>query len=96
MSTKKSWKTLSGTFALPSNPPAEFAEAVNVAERLAEDAEKLLAPPDVIQRAHLPEDLDWRHDRRALLRRMVSVEGKLADLLRRSLWLAGIESDAGE
>ncbi|MHB8995720.1 MAG: hypothetical protein ACYC63_10750 [Armatimonadota bacterium] len=74
----------------------ELAQAADVAERLAEMAETLLVPPEVIQRAHLPEDLDWRHDRRALLRVMMELEQNLARLLRRALWLAGAETEAGE
>lgn len=80
----------------PGEAEGELAQAAAVAERLAEMAEKLLVPPEVIQRAHLPEDLDWRHDRQALLRDMMELEQKLARLLRRALWLAGAAIEAGE
>jgi hypothetical protein len=80
----------------PVEAEDEIAQAADVAERLAEKTEKLLVPPDVIQRAHLPEDLDWRHDRQALLRGMMELEERLARLLRRSLWLAGAETQAVE
>jgi hypothetical protein len=82
--------------SVPAEAEEEFAKAADVAERLAEKAEKLLVPPDAIQRAHLTEDVDWRHDRQGLLRAMMDLEEKLAQLLRRSLWLAGVEADVGE
>lgn len=59
-----------------------LAQAANTAARLAEQAEKLLVPPDAVQRAHLPEDLDWRQQRLAILKTMRDSERDLQDQLR--------------
>lgn len=70
--------------------------AADCAGRLAEQAERLLVPPDAIHRAHLPEDLDWRQRRRESLLAMRTLEDQLQDHLRRALRDAGNLLDADE
>lgn len=66
-----------------------LAQAADVAGRLAEQTEELLVPPDAVQRAHLPEDLDWRQQRRENIARLRHLEWQLHELLRRALRRAG-------
>ena len=75
--------------SLTETASEDFAEALSpaadCAERLAEEAERLLVPPDAIHRAHLPEDLDWRQRRCETLSALRALELKLQDHLRRAL-----------
>lgn len=64
-------------------------QAANVAERLAEQAEELVVPPDAVQRAHLPQDLDWRQQRREIIGHLRNLERELHELLRRAVSGAG-------
>ena len=63
--------------------------AAAISARLADQAETLLVAPDLVQRAHLPEDDDWRQQRRELIAALRDTERELHDLLRRMLRGAG-------
>lgn len=73
-----------------------LAAAGECAQRLAAETERLLVPPEAVQRAHLPEDLDWRQRRCEVLRRLQADEARLRGRLREALRVAGDETLWGE